>query len=169
MKENVERSRRIYELWSLGYTIEEISSMTGIPRSTVGYYVKKFKKKHEGERRGLRPIALETEKSEPASSDVLGSMLVKALGFQKIKEKVEELMGRGEYEKLYYFLMSIKCLIELCKYFKLTPEELKSYYKVLSELKTTELKRNLNEAISHAPSPSEIEKSRRKSLEEILQ
>ncbi len=40
---NVERNKRIQNLWILGQTIDQISLSTGIPRSTVGYYVKKFK------------------------------------------------------------------------------------------------------------------------------
>ena len=41
---NFERENAIYELWKAGCTIDEISSKTGIPRSTVGYYVAKFNK-----------------------------------------------------------------------------------------------------------------------------
>ncbi len=41
---NIEREKIIYELWLQSYTVDEISSKTGIPRSSVGYYVAKFNK-----------------------------------------------------------------------------------------------------------------------------
>ena len=39
---NLERNKHIYELWERGLTVDRISSLTGVPRSTVGYYVRKF-------------------------------------------------------------------------------------------------------------------------------
>ena len=39
---NSERNRLIYDLWEARLTVSEISFRTGIPRSTVGYYVRKF-------------------------------------------------------------------------------------------------------------------------------
>jgi len=42
---NEVRRKAIYELWYMGLTIDEITSKTGMPRSSVGYYVKKFRKK----------------------------------------------------------------------------------------------------------------------------
>ena len=39
---NLERNKRIYELWENGRTVDRISFLTGVPRSTVGYYVRKF-------------------------------------------------------------------------------------------------------------------------------
>ena len=53
---NFERENAIYELWLQDYTIDEISSKTGIPRSTVGYYVAKFNKsKNEDKPRSKPP------------------------------------------------------------------------------------------------------------------
>ncbi len=45
LKSNEERNTSIYNLWCKGYTIDEISLKTEIPRSSVGYYVKKFRRK----------------------------------------------------------------------------------------------------------------------------
>lgn len=43
MEKNPVREKRIYELWKKGYKIAEIAEMTGYPKSSVGYYTKKFK------------------------------------------------------------------------------------------------------------------------------
>jgi hypothetical protein len=58
---NSERNRVIYELWEKNLTIGEISSSTNIPRSTVGYYVRKFKNigTDEGWRLGRILLSLE--------------------------------------------------------------------------------------------------------------
>jgi len=172
MKENIERNKQIYELRSLGYTIEEISLITGIPRSTVGYYVKKFKK-YENEGKPLKLAAsskrIDISRNEPASSNALGSFLMKFISLQEIPKWTNALLNRGEFDKLYYFLMSIKCAFELDKYFRLTPEELKLSEEILSAFKAEGLKMNLDEA-DRQPSFSEGEKSKpRKSLREIIQ
>lgn len=50
VRANPERGKRIYEMWRLSETIDEISLATAIPRSTVGYYVRKFNR-DEGKHR----------------------------------------------------------------------------------------------------------------------
>jgi len=52
---NFERDELIHELWLHGYTIDEISSQTGIPRSSVGYYVSKFNKSKNGNNPRSKP------------------------------------------------------------------------------------------------------------------
>lgn len=42
VKENLDRNFIVNELWRQGRTVDEISFETGIPRSTVGYYIRKF-------------------------------------------------------------------------------------------------------------------------------
>ena len=61
IKENLGRNFLIYEQWKDGRTIDEISFDTGIPRSTIGYYVRKFNK---NARRG-EPIAFQPIKEKP--------------------------------------------------------------------------------------------------------
>jgi DNA-binding CsgD family transcriptional regulator len=172
MKENIERNKQIYELRSLGYTIEEISLITGIPRSTVGYYVKKFKK-YENEGKPLKLAASskhDISRNEPASSNVLGSFLMKFISLQEVPKWTNALLNRGEFDKLYYFLMSIKCAFELSKYFRLTPEELKLPKESLSAFKVEEPKMNIGEAGGQTPLFSGAETGKpRKSLEEIVQ
>jgi len=172
MKENIERNKRIYELWNLGHTIEEISLITGIPRSTVGYYVKKFKK-YENEGKPLKLAASskhDISRNEPASSNALGSFLMKFISLQEVPKWTNALLNRGEFDKLYYFLMSIKCAFELDKYFRLTPEESKFHKEILRAFKTGELKMNLGEEGGQTPPFSGDETRKpRKSLKEIFQ
>ena len=60
LKENADRNFLIYELWTKGYTIKEISDETGIPEGSIAYYVRKFNKKS---RRG-EPITTPSGGSE---------------------------------------------------------------------------------------------------------
>jgi len=43
LRPNPERNEKIYTLWREGHSIEKISLLTGIPKGTVGYFVKKLK------------------------------------------------------------------------------------------------------------------------------
>jgi len=47
MYRNPEREAEVFKYWKEGhYTIDQISTSTSIPRSTVGYYTKKFSRKN---------------------------------------------------------------------------------------------------------------------------
>jgi hypothetical protein len=52
---NFERREKIKELWLQDYTVDEISSQTGIPRSSVGYYFAKFNKSKNGDNPRSKP------------------------------------------------------------------------------------------------------------------
>ena len=103
---NSERNRLIYDLWEANLTVNEISSRTGIPRSTVGYYVRKFNKLaakgkpvvFPGLSQGPRMIHNYTE-------DIPLISLVEA--------KVLGSMVDGDWEGLYYRLRAFKLLKEL--------------------------------------------------------
>jgi hypothetical protein len=43
-KINAERNKLLFELWMQGHTIDEAALISDIPRSTVGYYFRKFKR-----------------------------------------------------------------------------------------------------------------------------
>ena len=78
-KSNPDRNAIIYELWEKGNTVSEISLMTGIPRSSVGYYVRKFNKYAKDG----RPVVL-PQKQKAGKSTVLNSAVTKWLAFDTI-------------------------------------------------------------------------------------
>jgi hypothetical protein len=113
---NADRNRQVQALWNTGRTIDEISLLTGIPRSTVGYYVKKFKKyRQKGQSLRLNPP------EEPPLMSPVDSLFVKALFMQRIIDILKE----GDFQKLYYFLTGFKHLVEVMRYLKLTSDEQK--------------------------------------------
>jgi hypothetical protein len=103
---NSERNRVIYELWEKNLTIGEISSSTNIPRSTVGYYVRKFNRLaakgkpvvFPGLSQGARKQGSYTEDSSTVSL---------------LQIKILELMRGGDWEGFYYRLNVFKLLKEL--------------------------------------------------------
>jgi len=110
---NPERNRVIYELWEKNLTVDQISSRTGIPRSTVGYYVRKFNKLAvEG-----KPIVFPRErKIASARRDSPFSHflpLMKEMAVRKVRAKILLMLGDGRYQELYYLLMDLKLIKEL--------------------------------------------------------
>jgi transposase len=111
---NLERNAVIYQHWQEGKTIEEISTLTGVPRSTVGYYVRKF---NAAARAGM-PLPLPPpSKKQPA--EIVFSFLTKA----KVMEFVLNLLKTGDAQTIYYNLASMKLLTELIGRLTLTKEE----------------------------------------------
>jgi hypothetical protein len=47
---NPKREKELHDLFLLEHTIDEAASITDVPRSTIGYYFKKFKKREKRER-----------------------------------------------------------------------------------------------------------------------
>ena len=62
IQRNIKRENEIYQLWNQGYIVDEISSQMGIPRSTVGYYVRKFNK-------GQKPLSQLTLINQESKED----------------------------------------------------------------------------------------------------
>ena len=90
---NAERDRNVHSLWRLGYTIDEISFETRIPRSTVGYYTNKFK---EYRMKG-RPIVFTKSEEDSQQMSQLYSLMAKGLFLQRFLDILKE----GDYEKAY--------------------------------------------------------------------
>ena len=126
LRPNPERNDKIYTLWKEGHTIEEISLFTGIPRSTVGYYVKKFKKQQVN-RKDLDfedsftiERKLKSREREKAQSSL--SAIAKFISFMDIIE----VMKKGDYREAFYHLATLKLLIDIFKHLGFTPYEIQA-------------------------------------------
>jgi orotate phosphoribosyltransferase-like protein len=128
---NPERNEKIYTLWKEGHTIEEISLLTGIPRSTVGYYIKKFKKQQANRKdldfEDLFTIERKLRNREREKAQALPSAVAKVFSFKDIIE----VMKKGDSREAFYYLATIKLLIDLFKHFQLTPNERQALIEVL--------------------------------------
>ena len=103
---NSERNRVIYELWEKNLTVEEISSNTGIPRSTVGYYVRKFNKLAA---KG-KPVVF----PGPSGSAIIPTNYTQDIQLMSTLEtRILESVVDGEWEGLYYRLSAFRLLKEL--------------------------------------------------------
>jgi hypothetical protein len=106
MRENVDRNKRIYLLWEEGHTVEEISIETGIPRSTVGYYVRKFNNlAKKGE-----PIPIRWRQYRPDGQTMAMQAFTKNWMFNNLLKMLGEANG---LDKVYKFLMVAKLTKEL--------------------------------------------------------
>ena len=123
VKENPERNARIYELWELGLTIDKIAFETGYPRSTVGYYIRKFNKKAK---RG-EPIILPHIVERPDSETLALQAAIKNNVFVKLTEMIRT----GNLDSAYKYLMILKLLKELQRDLFPTKEESEAFFKVL--------------------------------------
>lgn len=120
IRENIDRNSIIYELWKKGLTIDAMAFKTGIPRSTVGYYVRKFNKRA---RRG-EPIAFLPEK---AKSDEEG-MAFRAIRKNLLSINLAKLTldDKDETDRIYKILMITKLVKELQRELNPTKEEEKA-------------------------------------------
>ena len=121
VQENPDRNFIIYELWTNGNTIDEISFETGIPRSTVGYYVRKFNKcAKSGE-----PIVVQQIRKKP-DEKVIAVQTWKKLDFFVYLEKI--LKEKDGLDKAYKILMIAKLMKELHKDIFPTEEERQTFW-----------------------------------------
>jgi hypothetical protein len=103
---NSERNRVIYELWETNLTVGEISSRTGIPRSTVGYYVRKFNKlAAKGKPVVFPDLSLVPRMPRDYAEDF---QLI-----SRLEPKILRSIGHGDMEGLYCRLSAFKLLKEL--------------------------------------------------------
>jgi len=122
-RENPDRNFLIYELWKEGCTINEISFETGIPRSTVGYYVRKFNKRAKsGE-----PIVCQQVAEKPDEK----AMALRAYAKSSAFVGLSEMLKKGEIDKVYKMLMICKLFKELQRDILPTEEERRAFSKNL--------------------------------------
>jgi hypothetical protein len=119
-KSNPARNRDLYRIWQEGDTIEEASLLTGIPRSTVGYYFKKYKRYAKEGRPVVIPQA--TEEGRPRT-EVGSSALFKSM----MTGRAMEMIDAGHPERAYYILSVFKLLKDLD--LTITREELEALQK----------------------------------------
>jgi len=116
IQENPDRNFIIYEMWTNGSTIDEISFETGVPRSTVGYYVRKFNKcAKSGE-----PIVVQRIRKKPDEKVIAVQAWKKCDFFAYLTEIRNEEDG---LDKVYKTLMIAKLTKELYRDIYPTEEE----------------------------------------------
>ena len=119
---NIEHNKIIYDLWEKNLTVNQISSTTGIPRSTVGYYVRKFNRLAT---KG-KPVVFPGARKVPRKSSM---STWDRLNLMKLRGNVMDLVKQGEYERLYYWLANIKLMSEFGIYWK--PDDFRKLSKSL--------------------------------------
>ena len=120
--ENTDRNRVIYELWTKGCTIDEISSDTDIPRSTVGYYVRKF---NTCARKGT-PIVF--QRLDNTDTKDKASRAVDKTAFPLYETLSKFLKDKDEIDKMYKILMIVKLIKELQRDLFPTKEEIEAVF-----------------------------------------
>ena len=128
-RRNPERERLVYQYWAQGYTIDEISMLTGIPRSSVGYYVRKFNKRYGRDgrsRRGFSSILMDVDESPEMNEDkAVESVVTKMISLNAFFDIVGSLIREERYRDLYYLLKSMKLMSEILRPLMPTSEEKK--------------------------------------------
>lgn len=116
IRKNVDRNILVYGLWIEGRTIDQISLQTGIPRSSVGYYVRKFNKLAQ---KGA-PIAIQWRREKADEKAMANLAVAKKFSYKRLMDMLSEENG---LDKVYKFLMIMKLTLELQRYIFPTHEE----------------------------------------------
>lgn len=99
MRPNPEREAKILRHWKEEVTIDKISILEGIPRSSVGYYVKKFRRKYGSSHRQDIP--------KPVLQDISRSkdeQIIWARFLVDIQKKLGQLLAEGKYREVVDFV-----------------------------------------------------------------
>jgi len=128
VRTNPEREKDIRRLWELGKTIDYTARVTGIPRSSVGYYVKKFNKDLGRRTVSSRERLLAgsgPSKNDPDGESQGGSLsaLLKLFGGVGVLNRIQNLINSEDFERLYFFLASFELLPRVIKTIQPTDEE----------------------------------------------
>jgi hypothetical protein len=130
---NVEREAKIRELWQASHTIDEMTLLTDIPRSSIGYYVRKFNK--ENRRRPRQADTVSDRMVAPPTprgiNEIRESLWPKRLFWEDSFPKLMRLMSDGKYEELHHLLQCLQLLPGVMKTFQVTQDEAGEYSKEL--------------------------------------
>lgn len=128
--ENPDRNLVTYELWKKGKTIDEISLETGIPRSSVGYYVRKFNKlAKKGEPIVVQPIREEQDEM---------TLALRGLIKNSMHSYVLETIGKDDLDEAIKMLTILKLMKDLRGYLTPTEEENLAVKNMLQIMPTNE-------------------------------
>ena len=94
---NTKRENKLYSLWLSGYTIDEASYTTGIPRSSVGYYYKKFKKIY-GDR--SRPIRTKIHYNTASKPKTEFEKAMWTLASMEMMSRFRKMWEQGKYREI---------------------------------------------------------------------
>jgi hypothetical protein len=131
VRPNPERERKILEQWQSGDTIDEISILTDIPRSSIGYYVRKFNRnpviretRLGGNTRHGTEIPLnDSENSRRTDDSASATAQLKIFSYSVLIQKAQDLMSADKFDQFYYMLLCQQLFPKVLKTFALTPEE----------------------------------------------
>ncbi len=124
---NRERNYLVHRYWQDGKTVDEIAMLTAIPRSTVGYYIRKF---NRYARMGLEPpMPASVSHSEV---EAYQSAFTKVIGVGQIFA----LARNEDPQTAYYRLAFLKLAMEMVNKLQLSPEERKQLPKLIQDWAT---------------------------------
>ena len=110
--------------------------LTEIPRSSVGYYVRKFNKKYgrDGLQRKLNLVSLSIDKSSRVNKDkVVASAVLKMISVKSFFDMIGPLIRERRFRDLHYLLKCMKLTGEMSQPLMLRPEERKILDKVIKQ------------------------------------
>ena len=113
---NRERNYLVHRYWQEGRTIDEIAILTAIPRSTIGYYVRKFNR--------YAKMQLEVPLPSPVShsdAETYQTAITKIISVRQILD----LALNADPQTAYYKLAFLKLAMEMINKLQLNPEEKK--------------------------------------------
>ena len=126
IRENLQRNEIIYGLWDKGCTIEEISSRTGVPRSSVGYYVRKFNKNA----RDGKSIVIQHMQEQTNEKGKACTAYIKYL----VMTRIIDCFKKGESDEIMKFLKAYKFYRELSDELAVIEEEDKAFCKNIAHI-----------------------------------
>lgn len=146
---NVERNEAIVKLWEEGLSVNEIASQLDIPRSSVGYYVRKFNK--YGKAGKVLPFPTRSN-HQPQDSSLKLQALFKGI---QISDIIND-MQQGKAQEVYYRLSVVRLMKELG--FFVTADEAKALQRAVKPPSLSEILPPPKGNSQEPTLPSELEK-----------